>query len=118
MDLAKDEIKGTFRKYAQLGIHIRITELDLFDVMSDDDKTRLKKAEIYKTIVEACFEINVEFGYPVIDNITTWGIKNDESWQYYVAGENFGFPLYFDKDFNPEPAFYEMLKVFYENLSK
>lgn len=116
--LAKDEIKSTLRKFAQLGVHVRITELDLFDVMSDDDKTRQKKAEIYKTIIEACFEINTEFGYPVVDNITTWGIKNDESWQYYVKGKDFGYPLYFDKDFNPEPAFYEMVKVFYENTSK
>ena len=115
---AKDEIKSTFRRFAQLGIHIRITELDLFDVMSDDSKTKLKKAEIYKTIIEACFEVNAEFGYPVVDNITTWGIVNPESWQYWVKGENFGYPLYFDKDFNPEPAFYEMLKVFYENMSK
>jgi endo-1,4-beta-xylanase len=118
MASAKDELKSTLRRFAQLGIHIRITELDLFDVMSDDAKTREKKAEIYKTIIESCFEINAEFGYPVIDNITTWGIKNDESWQYYVKGKNFGYPLYFDKDFNPEPAFYSMLQVFYENTSK
>ncbi len=118
MASAKDELKGTLRSFAKLGIHIRITELDLFDVMSDDAKTRQKKAEIYKAIVESCFEINAEFGYPVIDNITTWGIKNDESWQYYVKGNNFGYPLYFDKDFNPEPAFYAMLQVFYENTSK
>lgn len=118
MPLAKDEIKSTLRRYAQLGVHVRITELDLFDVMGDDAKTRQKKAEIYKTIVEACFEINTEFDYPVIDNITTWGIKNDESWQYYVKGKNFGYPLYFDKNFNPEPAFYAMLQVFYENTSK
>lgn len=118
MDSAKDELKSTLRKFAELGIHIRITELDLFDVMSDDTKTREKKAEIYKTIIESCFEINSEFGYPVVDNITTWGIKNDESWQYYVKGKDFGFPLYFDKDFNPEPAFYAMLQVFYENTSK
>lgn len=118
MASAKDELKSTLRKFAELGIHIRITELDLFDVMSDDAKTREKKAEIYKTIIESCFEINDEFGYPVVDNITTWGIKNDESWQYYVKGEDFGYPLYFDKDFNPEPAFYAMLQVFYENTSK
>jgi len=113
---AKDEIKSTFRRFAQLGIHIRITELDLFDVMSDDIASKLKKAAIYKTIIEACFEINAEFGNPVVDNITTWGIVNSESWQFWVKGENFGYPLYFDKDFNPEPAFYNMLKVFYENI--
>jgi endo-1,4-beta-xylanase len=118
MASAKDELKSTLRRFAQLGIHIRITELDLFDVMGDDAKTREKKAEIYKTIIESCFEINAEFGYPVIDNITTWGIINNESWQYYVKGKDFGYPLYFDKDFNPEPAFYAMLQVFYENTSK
>ena len=118
LPLAKEEIKSTLRKFAQLGIHVRITELDLFDVMSDDYQTRQKKAEIFKTIIEACFEVNAEFGYPVVDNITTWGIKNDESWQYYVKGKDFGYPLYFDKDFNPEPAFYGMLQAFYEKISK
>ena len=117
MRLAKDETKGTLRKFAKLGIHARITELDLFDVMKDDYQTNQKKAEIYEAIIEASFDTNAEFGYPVVDNITTQGIKDDESWQYYVKGKNFGYPLYFDKDFNPEPAFYAMVKAFYENIS-
>ena len=116
VEQAKREFKDTLRKFGQIGIHARITELDLFDVFNDDLSTKLKKASIYRTIVEACFEINAEFGYPVVDSIVTWGIKNDESWQYYVKGPDFGYPLYFDKDFNPEPAYYEMLSVFYKNV--
>lgn len=116
LERAKDEFKDTLRKFARVGIHVRITELDLFDVFSDDLKTKQKKAEIYRTIIEACFEINAEFGYPVVDSIVTWGIKNDESWQYYVKGPDFGYPLYFDKDFQPEPAYYAMLSVFYKNI--
>lgn len=116
LEQAKREFKDTLRKFGQMGIHARITELDLFDVFNDDLTTKLKKATIYRTVVEACFEINAEFGYPVVDSIVTWGIKNDKSWQYYVKGPDFGYPLYFDKDFNPEQAYYEMLSVFYKNV--
>ncbi|MGB9882869.1 MAG: endo-1,4-beta-xylanase, partial [Methanomassiliicoccales archaeon] len=116
LEQAKREFKDTLRKFGRIGIHVRITELDLFDVFNDDLPTKLRKSSMYRTIVEACFEINAEFGYPVVDSIVTWGIKNDESWQYYVTGSDFGYPLYFDKDFNPEPAYYEMLGVFYKNV--
>ncbi len=48
---------------------------------------------------------------------TIWGIKNDESWQFYVKGPNFGYPPYFNQDSQLDIAYYEMLAAFYENIA-
>jgi len=68
LEQAKREFKDTLRKFGQIGIHARITELDLFDVFNDDLTTKLKKASIYRTTIFALYQSEVAGMAISVDN--------------------------------------------------
>ena len=110
--ITKDNIKANFRRFAKLGLKIKITEMDMFDVMSNDPATLKSKADKWRSIVEAALEINEEFGNNVVDDITVWGLKDDDTWYHYIMPNQAGYPLMFDKDDNPELVYFDVKRAF------
>lgn len=108
-------IREAIEKYSSLGVKVHITELDV-SVYSWNDRTdryatglpedmAARQAERYASI----FKIFREYA-SVIERVTFWGVRDNNSWKnnFPVPGRK-DYPLLFDKDGQPKPAFWAVL---------
>lgn len=109
-DPSMDDIRAAIEKYASLGLQLHITEMDISVFKFDDKRTDLmeptaemleKQAERYESV----FALFREYS-DVITNVTLWGAADDVAWlhNFPVRGRK-NWPLLFDMDHNPKPAF-------------
>lgn len=108
------EIEDALKMYAELGIEIHITEMDVS--IKDLRKEQLPnwqelQAERYSDI----FRLFKKYSH-VITNVTLWGIADDATW----LGED-AKPFLFDENQNPKPSFWAVVdpdKPWYENMAE
>jgi endo-1,4-beta-xylanase len=126
MDYPKlDEIDHMLTEYGKLGVKLMITELDINvvpqpgqgtgadvndridpskaqDPYADglpDEKQR-ELAERYADI----FRLFIKHK-DVIDRVTFWGVHDGQSWLNFFPVQRTSYPLLFDRDLKPKPAF-------------
>ncbi|MBN1427271.1 MAG: endo-1,4-beta-xylanase [Anaerolineae bacterium] len=98
---AIDDFRINMDRFANLGLEIYITELDVRFPMPLDNNERAQQAEIYGWIVRECL------AQPACKGIQTWGITDKYSWVPNVfPGEGGALP--FDDNYQPKPAYYAM----------
>lgn len=92
------QFEEAIRKYAQLGVKIQITEMD---IMLDDQSEEgyLKQAYRYKSFFDVMKKLDAEEGID-IDACILWGLRDSTSWRKDRV------PLVFDKDYQAKPAFW------------
>jgi endo-1,4-beta-xylanase len=125
MDYPKlEEIEHMLTEYGKLGVQLKITELDInvvakentgadinqprqssgrsADELSDVEQQALAKryADVFKILVKHRDKI---------DRVTFWGVHDGHSWLNDRGSKNF--PLLFDRQFKPKPAFEAVLSV-------
>jgi len=82
------------------GYDIQLTELDMnCDIGSNLADKFHKQAQGYSNILKIALNQGVEL-------INIWGFKDDQSWR---GASNY--PLLFDSNYNPKPAYYALLNV-------
>lgn len=91
-----EDIERAIQMYADLGLEIHITELDV----GMKGYTEEEQAQYYREI----FKIFKKYS-DVITNVTFWGMTDNTSWR---ADEN---PLLFDKNQEPKPAFWAIVNT-------
>lgn len=106
-----EDIRRSIEDFASLGLQLQITEMDLSVYQyQDNSKGRLQptedmlklQAEKYQQI----FEVYREYK-DIIRGVTFWGIADDYTWlDDYPVKERKDWPLLFDEQKNPKPAFY------------
>lgn len=115
------QLDSTIGRFAELGLKIQITELDI-SVYPKEHEARERKAEDYQTdfseekekkqleVYKMCFEIFRKYKH-AISGITFWNISDRHSWldNFPVRGRK-DYPLLFDKDLKPKKAFWEVVK--------
>ncbi|MGC5052400.1 endo-1,4-beta-xylanase [Micromonospora sp. DT48] len=74
-----DDLQANIQRFADLGVEVHITELDIDDDLSNND-IGAGQAENYRKVVRAC--LNVER----CTGITVWGISDSESWRSSERG--------------------------------
>ncbi len=102
-----EQIRKSFKAVADRGYKIRISEMDvpvnmtgaatLTDAVAQQQKAR------YKSIVQAYLESVPEKQRA---GITFWGLVDGESWYNYIGLPFKEWPLLFNDDYSPKPAFY------------
>ena len=106
---SKDQIKQIVQKYIDLGLKVRFTELDVFDVKDQKKETLIKKAQIFINFIEAAIELNRENKVNgkgnVVDVITVWGTTHGSSWLLDI-GKPGEYPLLYNDDGTPELTYY------------
>jgi len=117
----RDQLDSTIQRFAELGLKIQVTELDISvypkehqarEKKPEDDSTAFtpgkeqKQMEVYKN----CFDIFRKYRQ-YISAITFWNISDRNSWldNFPVKGRK-DYPLLFDKDLKPKKAFWEVVK--------
>lgn len=96
-----DEIENSIRKYAELGLQIHITELDV-DVKSNTEEDQAKLGTRYRRLF-FLFESLAEQGIP-LTNVTLWGLSDESSWLSNEQGTSY--PSLFTRLLEPKPAFF------------
>jgi endo-1,4-beta-xylanase len=126
------DIDSSIRIYSDLGYKIVITELDVDPLpnpweqaYADIAKTAgyTEKMNPYKTGLpdsvliqfnkryEDLFKTFVKYK-DVIDRVTFWGLHDGYSWKnnFPIFGRT-NYPLLFDKNYQPKPAYYSVIKT-------
>ncbi|WP_433200552.1 endo-1,4-beta-xylanase [Dactylosporangium sp. CS-047395] len=88
--LPPSDYQANLQRFADLGVEVQITELDI---------SGSNQATAYANVVKACLNVSRCAG------ITTWGIRDSDSWR---SGEN---PLLFDGNGNKKAAYTSTLNA-------
>jgi endo-1,4-beta-xylanase len=101
----REKVVENMRRFADLGVKIYITELDVnMHGTTDDRETEdERQAQIYSDMVGAC----VDAGPDVCKNIGFLGLTDRQSW-YNGLGIEDANPLMFNDDYSPKPAFFSV----------
>lgn len=94
-----DLYKSAIQKYADLGLELQVTELDVSQ-KSNATADQLELAQRYQDVFKmykSCVDDGIN-----LSRVTIWGITDSTSW----IG---GYPLLFDKDYQAKDAFYAVV---------
>ena len=118
---SEPQLDSTISRFAELGLKIHITELDI-SVYPKEHNARERKAADYDTsfsaekenrqieIYKMCFRIFRKYK-KVLSSVTFWNISDRHSWldNFPVRGRK-DYPLLFDKNLQPKKAYGEVVK--------
>lgn len=93
------QYENAIRTYADMGLEIQITELDI-NIKSNSDEDMLALAERYRQVFEMYKKVKDD-GVN-LSAVVLWGITDSTSW----IG---GYPLLFDKNYAAKDAFYAVI---------
>lgn len=102
--------KDSMKKFADLGLRIHITELDIaIDLPVTQEKLE-RQAELYHDIVKACLQ------QPNCVEINTWGFIDKYSWinEHEIYEGKYAQGLPFDDQYQPKLAYYAIKDAFEE----
>ncbi|CAE6455137.1 unnamed protein product [Rhizoctonia solani] len=91
--------QANYKRFADLGLDIALTELDIRMTLPATDALRAAQLENYKYVVNACLAISRCVG------ITVWDTSDDYSWIPSVFPGQ-GDALLFDKNKQPKPVYF------------
>lgn len=99
-----DDYEMTIRKFAETGLEIQITELDV-NLDSNSEEDLMKEGTRYKRLF-FLFKNLVDTGAANITNVTIWGLTDDGSW---LNKDGKRYPLLFNTVLETKPAFWGVL---------
>ncbi|PFG42659.1 endo-1,4-beta-xylanase (glycosyl hydrolase family 10) [Isoptericola jiangsuensis] len=96
------QVPSTYRqnlqRFSDLGVDVRVTELDLRTNVPASAATLAQQATDYRTVVEACLAV------ARCDGVTVWGVDDGHSWVPNVFGGQ-GAALPWDAQYQAKPAY-------------
>ena len=101
-------IKSAFEKYSKLGLKLQNTEMDV-SVFAHDNLDKLEKPsekilELQAKVYGDVFVIFRDYK-DIIDNVTLWGVADDETWlDHFPVHNRKNWPLLFDERHQPKEA--------------
>lgn len=126
------EIEESIKEFAALGIEVMFTELDLTVLPNPWDNTTSEVSataqgsakmnpypnglpdSVQQTLTKSYADLFTLFMKykKVISRITFWGVNDGQSWlnNWPIRGRT-NYPLLFDKNFKPKPAFYSVINT-------
>jgi endo-1,4-beta-xylanase len=99
------DMQENLQRFADLGLEVIITELDIRMTTPPDDARLAQQGEEYRQVVEACVNVAGCTG------VTVWGFSDADSWVPEVfPGEGAACP--YDENYQPKPAYDGILAGF------
>lgn len=109
-----DEIRESIERYAELGLKLQITEMDISVFEFDDHRADLsapleEMLEKQQKLYYDAFSLFREYK-DVITGVTLWGVADDYTWldNFPVIGRK-NWPLLFDTHHNPKGSFWKVI---------
>ena len=106
-DYNEAAIRSNIQRYADLGIEISFSEVDVRIPVSDAENHRQKQEDIYVSLIKLAKEM------PNVKSFIIWGFTDKHSW-VPATFPGKGEALPFDKDLKPKPLYNAM----FEELKK
>lgn len=109
-----EDIRIAIERYAELGLTLQFTELDLPMFGSDDKRTDLKRpseemVEQQRLRYEQVFNLFRSYK-DVISGVTFWGAADDYTWLDHFPGkERKTWPMLFNDSHEPKPCFWAVV---------
>jgi len=108
-------LEDAIKLYASLGVAVQVTELDMslyipgitysssmfYTASTFTDALKLQQADRYAQFLQL-FRAHKD----VITGVTFWGVADDATWLSMFSSGRKDFPLLFDTNHNPKPAFW------------
>jgi len=91
-----DSVQRNFQRFADLGLEIFITELDVSTPDGDGSNHDANQATVYRDILSLCL------AQPACKALQVWGLTDRYSWRRDRR------PLLLDQDFNAKSAYYSL----------
>ena len=103
LDMDLSSVEANFKRFADIGLEIQITELDVPIKVTDGvTQSELdKQAKIYETMMKSCLKVKE------CTMVVTWGFTDKSSWWPYAI-PTLGAALPFDDNYNKKPAYYSI----------
>lgn len=102
-----DDIMDNFKRFADLGLKIAVTEFDVkIELPSDSEKLR-RQAQVYGAALRA------SLATPTCNTFIIWGFTDKNSWIPY-SFPGFGEGLFYDSLYAPKPAYDTIYKILSE----
>ena len=92
-------LQQNLQRFADLGLKVRITELDIRIPLPSNQSQLQQQAQNYTTVVNACLAV------AACEGITLWGIDDGSSWLPNECCGYEGDALLWDANFQPKPAY-------------
>ncbi|MFD0773293.1 endo-1,4-beta-xylanase [Streptomonospora algeriensis] len=92
------DLQQNIQRFADLGIKVAITELDVRIDMPASQSELEQQARDYRAVMDACMAVNGCVG------VTVWGIVDQYSWVPDTF-EGQGAPLLYNDNYQPKPAY-------------
>jgi endo-1,4-beta-xylanase len=101
---SEQQLRATFDRFAQLGLRIHVTELDIRVQMPATQERLQRQADEYRRVVKVCMET------PACDTVVVWGLHDGNSWvpQHFPG---WGAALLYDESFVPKSAYFSVNDV-------
>jgi len=94
------ELEAAFRRFTALGLEVEVTELDV--TLPSRSPCQLDfQREAYRAVLAACLAVDGCTG------VTVWGLTDADTWVRRFFNTP-GYPLPYDAEFAPKPAYYGM----------
>ena len=118
---SREQLDSTIKKFADLGLKIKITELDISVYSKEHDARERKPEDANNTftpekenqqleVYKMCFEIFRKYRN-VLTGVTFWNISDRNSWlDNFPVKDRKDYPLLFDKNLKPKKVFWEVVK--------
>ncbi len=100
-----DDFETTIRKFAETGLEIQLTELDI-NLDSNSEEALMKEGIRYKRIFFLLRNL-VDTGAANVTNVTIWGLTDERSW---LNKDGLRYPLLFTQLLETKPAFWGVLQ--------
>jgi endo-1,4-beta-xylanase len=111
-------LEAAIVKYASLGLEVQITEMDVslyipgvtytsdmfYTAATFTDALKTQQAERYRAFFDL-FRAHSD----VITSVTLWGVADDNTWLSEFSSGRKDFPLLFDTNHEPKPAFWTVV---------
>ena len=124
-----EEVDEMISDLAELGIDVMITELDInvLPGFRNEDGTLNWNTNIYTEGLPGEIQGQLTAAYvdlfkvylnhkDVLTRVTLWGVSDGGSWLNYLPSERVNYPLLFDRDNKPKPAFDALIELAQEHF--
>jgi endo-1,4-beta-xylanase len=114
------QLDSTIKKFADLGLKVQITELDISVYPKEHNARERKPADADTTftsekekkqieVYKMCFEVFRKYR-KILSGVTFWNVSDRHSWldNFPVRGRK-DYPLLFDSDLKPKKAYWEVV---------
>jgi endo-1,4-beta-xylanase len=98
------DFRANIERFRDMGVEVWITELDLRIKIPATPEAVSRQAEEYARLIRMCVETGA------VKSIQTWGLDDGHSWVPKFF-EGYGDALLLDRNLQPKPAYWAVLKV-------